>query len=86
MAGGALLIPNSQCSRYPGICFGPADLRKEKRMKVQELIQVLKEMPQNAEVAVKYRDDGGCYPGCDFNIVPNVNEWDRTVDKGVVLL
>ncbi len=55
-------------------------------MKVQDLIQVLKEMPQNAEVAVKYRDDGGCYSGCDFNIVPNVNEWDRTVDKGVVLL
>lgn len=81
-----MLIPSLQCSRYPGIL--PDQLIQERRKctKVHELIQVLKEMPQDAEVAVKYRDDGGCYSGCDFDIVPDVNEWDRTVDKGVVLL
>ena len=58
-------------------------------MTVAELIEMLKEMPQDAKVAVKYRDDGGSYYGCDYDVEPFVNdipEDKEGVEMGVVLL
>lgn len=43
-------------------------------MTVAELIERLKEMPQDMEVAVKYRDDGGCYSGEDEDILLYVDK------------
>ena len=58
-------------------------------MKVSELIEKLKEMPQDADVAVKYRDDGGSYYGCDYDIEPYVSDKQDCkdgVEIGTVLL
>lgn len=56
-------------------------------MTVKELIEQLKEMPQDAQVAVKYRDDGGSYYGCDYDVEPFVNDVPKEgVEIGTVLL
>lgn len=58
-------------------------------MKVSELIEKLKEMPQDAKVAVKYRDDDGSYWGCDYDVEPFVNDIPQKregVEIGTVLL
>ena len=58
-------------------------------MKVKDLIRKLEAMPQDAEIAVAYRDDGGCYPGCDYRIEPYVKDencCDKSIPDGVVLL
>lgn len=58
-------------------------------MTVAELIEQLKQMPQNAQVAVKYRDDGGSYYGCDYDVEPFVNDIPKNkegVEIGTVLL
>lgn len=56
-------------------------------MTVRQLKEKLSQMPQDAEVAVSYRDDGGCYPGCDHDIEPIINDgYDRSVPDGTVLL
>lgn len=43
-------------------------------MTVSELIVALMQMPQDAEIAVKHRDDGGCYYGCDYDVEPHIND------------
>lgn len=43
-------------------------------MTVAELIERLKEFPQDMEVAVQYRDDGGCYSGQDEDILLHVDK------------
>lgn len=59
-------------------------------MTVRELIEELKKFDMDATVAVKYRDDGGDYWGCDYDIAVGVNDYinivDKSVEKGVVLL
>lgn len=59
-------------------------------MTVRELIEELKKFDMDATVAVKYRDDGGCYSGCDYDIEVCVNDYvdivDKSVEKDVVLL
>lgn len=56
-------------------------------MTVAELIEMLKEMPQDAKVAVKYRDDGGSYYGCDYDVEPYINlSHKEDVEIGTVLL
>lgn len=55
-------------------------------MTVRELIEELKKLDMDATVAVKYRDDGGCYSGCDYDAKPIVNDFDKSVEKDVVLL
>lgn len=58
-------------------------------MTVKELIEELKNHNEDALVAVKYRDDGGCYSGCDYDIKPFVNGrevyW-SDIEEGVVIL
>lgn len=42
-------------------------------MRISELIEALEELKESRgdlEAVVKYRDDGGCYPGYDTNIAP----------------
>lgn len=48
-------------------------------MTVSEFIEVLKNMPQNMEIAVQYRDDGGCYSGCDYDIEPYIDKSNNIV-------
>lgn len=58
-------------------------------MTVAEFIEKLKEMPQDAQVAVKYRDESGTYYGCDYDVEPFVNDIPKKkegVDLGVVLI
>lgn len=58
-------------------------------MNVAELIEELKKMPQDAQVAVKYRDEGGSYYGCDYDVEPLLNDIPKNkegVDIGVVLI
>lgn len=53
---------------------------------VKDLIDMLSKFPLDSVVAVKYRDTGGGYDGCDFDVSPYLNTNDNTVEKGVVLL
>ena len=42
--------------------------------------------PLDSVVAVKYRDTGGDYDGCDFDVSLYLNTNDSAVEEGVVLL
>lgn len=58
-------------------------------MTVSKFIELLKDMPQDAEVAVKFRDSGGCYYGCDYDVEPYVNDLPESkegVKVGTVLI
>lgn len=43
-------------------------------MKVCEFIKLLQCMPQDAEVAVQYRDEGGIYYGQDYELEPHIKD------------
>ena len=74
--------------------FGRPDLEEpvipavpeDRKMTVAGLIGLLKEMPQDATVAVKYRDEGGPYSGCDYDVTPVISEKDESVPNGTVLI
>lgn len=58
----------------------------QKKYTIRELIEMLEKMPQDAIAAVKYRDEGGCYAGCDYDVEPFINDDPNTCEEGVVLL
>lgn len=43
-------------------------------MTIEELIGKLKEYPKDMEVVIQYRDDGGCYYGCDDELCFGIEE------------
>lgn len=58
-----------------------------KYLTVKELIEKLKQFPEDAPVMVQYRDDGGCYQGADTEF--ELYQLPQSVDgipKGTVLL
>lgn len=58
-------------------------------MTVKDLVEMLKKFDKDATVAVKYRNKGGYYYGCDYDVVPfitNLSEQADGVKAGTLLL
>jgi len=62
-----------------------------KRMKVSDMIKALQEIKSehgDIDVVVQYRDDGGCYTGCDAELFMHVEEkvaydaWEEDKETG----
>lgn len=59
----------------------------KRKMMVAEMIEALKKMPQDAIIAVAYRDGGGLCGGCDYyDIEPIINDDTYIGERGIVVI
>ena len=59
----------------------------KRKMTVADMIEELKKMPQDAIIAVAYRDGGGLYGGCDYyDIEPIINDDPYIGERGIVII